>query len=289
MLTEKLPAIYRHLAANGVKGLPHIKNIIAVASGKGGVGKSTVAVNLALALQRLGASVGLLDADIYGPSQPHMLGVQDKPTITEGKAIEPLMAHGIKSMSIGYLIDAKTPAVWRGPMVSGALQQMLTSTAWGKLDYLIVDLPPGTGDVQLTLAQKIPVCGAVIVTTPQDVALLDVVKAMGMFTRVKVPILGVVENMGVHVCSNCGQHEHIFGTGGGAELAAEQQIELLGSLPLQRKLRELGDAGTPVVAALPQDFCTQEFFRIAHKVAQALAKTPRDYTLSSTSIVLEEN
>lgn len=289
MLTEKLPTVYRHLAANGVKGLPHIKNIIAVASGKGGVGKSTVAVNLALALQSFGAAVGLLDADIYGPSQPHMLGVRDKPEIVEGRAIEPLLAYGIQSMSIGYLIDAKTPAVWRGPMVSGALQQMLTSTAWGKLDYLIVDLPPGTGDVQLTLAQKIPVCGVVIVTTPQDVALLDVIKAMGMFTRVKVPILGVVENMSVHVCSNCGQQEHIFGAAGGVALAVEQQVELLGSLPLQRRLRELGDAGTPVVAVAPQDSCAQEFFRIAQKVAQALAKTPRDYSLVATNIVIEES
>jgi ATP-binding protein involved in chromosome partitioning len=280
--------VHRHIAANGVKALPNIKNIIAVASGKGGVGKSTVSVNLALALQAQGAQVGLLDADIYGPSQPHMLGVQGKPIIREDQKIEPVKVHGLQTMSIGYLIDASTPAVWRGPMVSGALQQMLNSTCWQDLDYLIIDLPPGTGDVQLTLAQKIPVCGAVVVTTPQDVALLDVTKAIGMFTRVKVPILGVVENMSTHICSNCGQHDHIFGSGGALSLSQQYAVPLLGSLPLQRNVCELADAGRPIVAADPQDPCSQIFFAVAQLVSQQVAKLQRDYSIPMARIVIEE-
>lgn len=289
MLANKSKAVHRHLAPNGVKALPNIKNIIAVASGKGGVGKSTVAVNLALALQAQGAQVGLLDADIYGPSQPHMLGVHGKPIIREDQKIEPIMAYGLQSMSIGYLIDAQTPAVWRGPMVSGALQQMLNSTCWRELDYLIIDLPPGTGDVQLTLAQKVPVCGAVVVTTPQDVALIDVTKAISMFTRVKVPIFGVVENMSLHICSSCGHQDNIFGVGGGDTLALQHGVQLLGSLPLQRNIRELGDIGKPIVASDPTDPSSIIFFNIASQVSQQLAKLPRDYSLPMTSLVIEEN
>jgi ATP-binding protein involved in chromosome partitioning len=281
MLSNSSATIKRHLAQNGVKSLPQIKNIIAVASGKGGVGKSMVALNLALALQQLGAKVGLLDADIYGPSQPHMLGISNKPLIHDDKSIEPIMAFGLQTMSIGYLINADTPAVWRGPMVSGALQQMLNSTRWQDLDILIVDLPPGTGDVQLTLAQKVPVCGAVVVTTPQDVALLDVTKAISMFTRVKVPILGVVENMAVHTCSSCGQQEHIFGSAGGQKLAAEHQVALLGSIPLDRNIRELADAGKPVVSEM--------FVAIANKVLSNLAMLPRNFSLPMANIVIEES
>lgn len=279
--------IHRYVVANGVQSLPNIKNIIAIASGKGGVGKSTVAVNLALALQAQGANVGLLDADIYGPSQPLMLGVETKPVIREDKKIEPIEVYGLQTMSIGYLIDAQTPAVWRGPMVSGALQQMLNSTDWRDLDYLLIDLPPGTGDVQLTLAQKVPVCGVVVVTTPQDVALIDVTKAIGMFTRVKVPILGVVENMSMHVCSNCGQHDHIFGVGGGEVLAQKHNVHLLGSLPIERSIRECGDQGRPIVIAEPKSDSAQEFFAIAAKVSAQLSKLQRDYSLPATSIVIE--
>ena len=271
----------RHLAANGVQSLPQIKNIIAVASGKGGVGKSTVALNLALALQQNGALVGLLDADIYGPSQPHMLGISNKPLIHDDKSIQPIIAHGLQTMSIGYLINADTPAVWRGPMVSGALQQMLGSTRWQDLDILIIDLPPGTGDIQLTLAQKVPVCGVVVVTTPQDVALIDVTKAISMFTRVKVPIFGVIENMSVHQCSKCGHEEHIFGNEGGQKLAAEYNVKLLGSIPLDRKIREAADAGQPVVSEI--------FLDIARKVVVELSSTKRDYRVPISNILVEEH
>lgn len=280
--------VHRHIAANGVKALSNIKNIIAVASGKGGVGKSTVSVNLALALQATGAQVGLLDADIYGPSQPHMLGINAKPIIREDQKIEPVRVHGLQTMSIGYLIDANTPAVWRGPMVSGALQQMLNNTCWQDLDYLIIDLPPGTGDIQLTLAQKVPVCGAVVVTTPQDVALLDVTKAMSMFTRVKVPILGIVENMSTHICSNCGQHDSIFGNGGALTLSQQHAVPLLGVLPLQRTVCELADRGQPIVSAMPQDPYSLVFFDIAQQISQQIAKLPRDYSVPLARIVIEE-
>ncbi len=289
-MSVKRSIVHKHIAANGVKSLPQIKNIIAVASGKGGVGKSTVAVNLALALKFHGANVGLLDADIYGPSQPHMLGVatQTKPIVREDQKIEPIMVHGMQTMSIGYLIDAQTPAVWRGPMVSGALQQMLNNTNWQDLDYLIIDLPPGTGDIQLTLAQKVPVCGAVIVTTPQDVALLDVAKAINMFTRVKVPVFGIVENMSLHTCSNCGHQEHIFGFGGGASLARENNVPFLGTLPLSKKIRELADSGKAIVTTDAHDQAALEFLAIAKQVQQQLAQTERDFSLPMTSIVLEE-
>lgn len=282
------PVVRRHLAANGVKSLPQVKNIIAVASGKGGVGKSTVALNLALALQLQGARVGLLDADIYGPSQPHMLGVTEKPVINSDKSIEPIISHGLQTMSIGYLINADTPAVWRGPMVSGALQQMLTGTAWQDLDYLIIDLPPGTGDVQLTLAQKVPVCGTVVVTTPQDVALIDVTKAISMFTRVKVPIFGVVENMSFHTCTNCGHADHIFGADGGASLATTHNIKLLGSLPLDRSVREQGDCGMPYILAHPDASTSQIYKDIAQQVVTELSKTPRNLTVPLHNIVIEE-
>lgn len=283
----KISQILRHLPANGVKGLPNIKNVIAVGSGKGGVGKSTVALNLALALQAQGANVGLLDADIYGPSLPHMINKHERAAINEDKTIEPIRAFGLQVMSLGFLITKDTPAVWRGPMASGALQQMLTSTKWRDLDYLIIDLPPGTGDVQLTLAQKIPVCGAVVVTTPQDVALIDVEKAIAMFAKVKIPVFGIVENMSVHICSNCGQHDHIFGAHGGVNLAAQHRLKLLGALPLQRNIRELADSGMP---AFNQDSAIAAIFtEIAQQVTKELAKMPRDYAVPITNMVIEEN
>ncbi len=224
--------IVSHSVQRGVKLIPNVKNIIAVASGKGGVGKSTTAVNLALALAAEGASVGMLDADIYGPSQPTMLGITDKPESTDGKNLEPLVGHGIQAMSIGFLIDVETPMVWRGPMVTQALEQLLNNTNWKELDYLVVDLPPGTGDIQLTLAQRVPVTGAVIVTTPQDIALIDARKGLKMFEKVGIPILGLVENMSLHICSNCGHEERIFGEGGGERMCKDYSVEFLGALPL---------------------------------------------------------
>ncbi len=231
--------------------LPNVKNIIAIASGKGGVGKSTTAVNLAIALHQIGARSGILDADIYGPSQPMMLGVKERPNIRDKKMMAPVLAHGVQSMSIGYLIDENAPMVWRGPMVSMALQQLLNDTHWDNLDYLIIDLPPGTGDIQLTLAQKIPVDGAIIVTTPQDLALLDAKRAAEMFRKVHVPILGVIENMSYHVCGKCGNEEHIFGEGGGKHLSEKYHIDFLGALPLDIQIREQTDNGAPTVVANP--------------------------------------
>src|SRR5512144_2338158 len=245
-VTQKITS---HAVQRGVKLIPSVKNIIAVASGKGGVGKSTTAVNLALALASEGAKVGVLDADIYGPSQPTMLGIAGRPESTDGKTLEPLEAFGLQAMSIGFLIDPDTPMVWRGPMVTQALEQLLKDTNWRDLDYLVVDMPPGTGDVQLTLSQKVPVTGAVIVTTPQDIALIDARKGLKMFEKVNVPVLGVVENMSVHVCSNCGHVEHLFGAGGGARMAAQYGVELLGELPLDVRVREEADGGAPTVAA----------------------------------------
>ena len=261
-------------AANAAQAIPGVKNIIAVASGKGGVGKSTTTVNLALALSAEGARVGILDADIYGPSQHHMLGVGERRPQTVGKEQEqmmvPIEAHGIQSISMGYLVTEQTPMVWRGPMVSGALQQLLQKTRWNEVDYLIIDMPPGTGDIQITLAQRVPVTGAVIVTTPQDIALLDAKKGIEMFRKVNVPVLGVVENMATHICSNCGHEEHIFGAGGGERIAREYQSELLGSLPLDLSIREQVDAGKPTVIADIDSPISQTYRHIARKLAANL-------------------
>jgi ATP-binding protein involved in chromosome partitioning len=253
--------------------LDQVKTIIAVASGKGGVGKSTTAVNLALALQAEGHKVGLLDADIYGPSIAMMLGVPDgqRPDSPDGKSFMPVIAHGLETMSMGYLVTANTPMAWRGPMAGGALQQILGQTQWSDLDVLVVDMPPGTGDIQLTLAQKATVAGAVIVTTPQDIALLDARKGIEMFTKVKIPVLGIVENMAVHICSNCGHEDSIFGAGGGEKVAEQYQTQLLGSLPLDRSIRERGDQGTPSVAADPDGDIAQRYSGVARQVMAQLA------------------
>ncbi|MFT3930309.1 MAG: iron-sulfur cluster carrier protein ApbC [Spongiibacteraceae bacterium] len=266
----------------GRQALPNmqnVKHIIAVASGKGGVGKSTTAVNLALALQAEGKRVGLLDADIYGPSLPLMLGVpEERPAQRGSQLLEPVIAHGLQSMSIGYLLTENTPVVWRGPMASGALLQLLNQTAWEDLDYLVIDLPPGTGDIQLTLAQKVPLTGAVIVTTPQDIALLDAKKGVEMFQKVDVPVLGVVENMAVHICTNCGHTDHLFGEGGGERMAQEYGVQLLGSLPLARSIREQVDHGNPTVAAEPDGAVTKIYREIARKViAQVAQLQPNEF------------
>lgn len=255
-------------------GLNNVKHIIAVASGKGGVGKSTTAVNLALALAKQGGKVGIVDADVYGPSVPMMLGVADgtRPSVVDGKYFVPVEAHGIKSMSMGYLVTEQTPMVWRGPMASGALLQILTQTHWGELDYMIVDMPPGTGDIQLTLAQKAQLAGAVIVTTPQDIALLDARKAIEMFQKVNIPVLGIVENMAVHHCSQCGHEEHIFGDGGGQRVATEYGTEVLGSLPLSLEIREQSDAGTPTVITDADSVSAQHYRDIASRVATKLSE-----------------
>ena len=264
--------IHSHAAQKNLQPLPNIKNIIAVASGKGGVGKSTVAVNLALALAAEGARVGILDADIYGPSQPRMLGVeQERPTTSDGKRMNPVMAHGLQSMSIGYLMDAEQPMIWRGPMATQALGQLLGETDWQEMDYLVVDLPPGTGDIQLSLSQRIPVSGAVIVTTPQDIALLDARKGLAMFQKVQVSVLGVVENMSTHVCTQCGHEEAIFGAGGGERLAAQSGVELLGQLPLDIRIREQADGGKPTVVAMPDSDLAQRYRTIARTAAARLA------------------
>ena len=268
----KIPA---HRPQGGLSPHPRIRNVIAVASGKGGVGKSTTAVNLALALQRQGARVGVLDADIYGPSIPAMLGISGRPASPDNKTIEPLRAFGVEAMSIGLLIDTDTPMIWRGPMATSALTQLFNDTLWDDLDYLLVDLPPGTGDIQLTLSQKIPVAGAVIVTTPQDIATLDARKALKMFEKVEVPVLGIVENMAVHTCSHCGHVEHLFGEGGGQRMAAQYGVPLLGSLPLEIAIREQGDAGTPIVAAAPESPAAQAYLAAATRLAEELAKRPR--------------
>jgi len=268
--------------------LPRIRNLIAVGSGKGGVGKSTTTVNLALALAADGARVGVLDADVYGPSIPMMLGLSGKPDSPDGKSILPMRAHGIEAMSIGLLVDQDTPMIWRGPMATSALTQLLHDTLWGgdtPLDYLLVDLPPGTGDIQLTLAQKIPVAGAVIVTTPQDVATLDARKALKMFGKVEVAVLGLVENMAQHVCSNCGHVEHLFGDGGGARMAAQYGVPLLGSLPLEIGIRAQGDAGVPIVVAAPDSAAAQAYRTTAHHLVAELEKRPRASLSISASLV----
>jgi ATP-binding protein involved in chromosome partitioning len=268
----------------GLKPLPEVRNIVAVSSGKGGVGKSTVAANLALALQAEGARVGVLDADIYGPSQPTMLGVGGRPDSLDGKTMIPLDGHGLQVMSIGFLVDTDQPMVWRGPMVTSALQQLLGQTRWQDLDYLVVDMPPGTGDIALTLSQQVPVTGALVVTTPQDIALVDASKGLKMFEKVGVPILGLVENMAVHVCSACGHVEHIFGEGGAQRMAARYGVEVLGSLPLDLRIRVDADGGRPTVVADPQGPIAQAYLAIARRVAVKLAATARDMSARMPSI-----
>ena len=276
--------IVAHTVQRGLKVLSNVKNIIAVSSGKGGVGKSTVAANLALALAAEGAQVGVLDADIYGPSQPMMLGINGKPESLDGKTMEPLTNHGVQAMSIGFLIDTDQPMVWRGPMVTQALQQLLGQTSWKNVDYLVVDMPPGTGDIQLTLAQQVPVTGAIIVTTPQDIALIDAKKGLKMFEKVNVPILGLVENMAVHVCSNCGHAEHIFGAGGAQQMAAQYGVDVLGSLPLDIRIREQTDAGRPTVVAEPEGDIARTYKAIARKVAVKIAEKSKDMSLKMPTI-----
>jgi len=282
--------IEAHAVQQGVNPLEGVSNLIAVASGKGGVGKSTVAVNLSIALAQEGASVGLLDADIYGPSQPHMLGLAGKrPKTRDCKTLEPLEAHGVKAMSIGFLVDERQPMAWRGPMVTSALSQLLSDTNWGGLDYLLIDMPPGTGDIQLTLAQQVPVSGAIIVTTPQDIALADARKGLEMFEKVSVPILGVVENMSVHICPNCGHEEPIFGEAGGRNLADEYELPLLGVLPLNRVIHEHTEQGIPSVAADPDGRLAAAYRAIALRAAGALAATRKDYSKLFPKISVEES
>jgi len=278
-----------HSVQKGVNPIKGVKNIIAVASGKGGVGKSTTSVNLALALSAEGATVGILDADIYGPSQPRMLGVHGQPESSDGKTLEPMNSYDIQSMSIGYLIDEETPMIWRGPMVTQALEQLLNDTQWKDVDYLIIDLPPGTGDTQLTLAQKVPVTGAVIVTTPQDIALLDARKGLKMFEKVEVPVLGIIENMSIHICSNCGHEEHIFGEGGGERMAQESNVDLLGALPLDISIRETTDGGKPSVVADPDGRIAEIYREIARRVAAKLALKAKDFSASFPKIVIQNN
>jgi ATP-binding protein involved in chromosome partitioning len=281
--------ILSHTVQRGLKVMPNVKNIIAVASGKGGVGKSTTAVNLALALAAEGASVGILDADIYGPSQPMMLGINGRPKSLDGKTMEPLENHGVQVSSIGFMIDPDEPMVWRGPMVTQALQQLLEQTNWRDLDYLVVDMPPGTGDIQLTLSQKVPVTGAVIVTTPQDIALLDARKGLKMFEKVGIPILGVVENMSTHICSNCGHTEAIFGSGGGEKMCADFGVDFLGALPLTIEIREQTDSGRPTVVADPDGPVATIYKNIARKVAVEIAEKAKDMTSKFPNIVVKND
>ena len=285
--------IISHSAQQGVQSVPGIKNIIAVASGKGGVGKSTVSANLSLALSAAGAKVAVLDADIYGPSQPRMLGISGKPEALENKMLLPMQNHGLKVMSIGFLVEEDTPMIWRGPMVTQALEQMLRGTSWNEdghdVDYLVIDLPPGTGDIQLTLSQKVPVSGAVIVTTPQDIALLDARKAYKMFEKVDVPIFGVIENMSTHVCSKCGHEEAIFGAHGAAKMAQDYNLDVLGEIPLEMAIRELADSGTPTVVAQPDSETAKRYQSIALKIAGRLSAKKKDFTGSFPNIVVENS
>ena len=282
--------IVAHGVQRNLKPLENVRNVIAVASGKGSVGKSTVSVNLALALAAEGANVGLLDADIYGPSQPHMVGlVGTQPQSDDGKTMRPLLAHGLQVMSIGFLIDPDTPMVWRGPMVTSALQQLLHQTSWEDLDYLIVDMPPGTGDIQLTLSQQVPVSGAVIVTTPQNIATLDARKGLAMFRKVSIPVLGVIENMSTHICSACGHEEPIFGEGGGENIAADFDVELLGQLPLDARIRQQTDIGQPTVLVDPDSTAGKAYRHTALTMAAAQAAQGRDYAGKFPKIVVEDS
>lgn len=281
--------VVSHSVQKNLTPLPDVKNIIAVASGKGGVGKSTTSVNLALALSAEGANVGILDADIYGPSQPRMLGIKGQPSSEDGSSLEPMENYGIQAMSIGFLIKDDTPMIWRGPMVTQALEQLISDTRWKDLDYLIVDMPPGTGDTQLTLSQKIPVSGAVIVTTPQDIALLDARKGLKMFEKVEVSVLGIIENMSIHICAKCGNEEHIFGEGGGKRMADEHGVTLLGSLPLDIKIREQADNGHPTVVADPDSRSSQIYRDIAMRTAAKLAVQAKDYKAKFPKIVIQND
>jgi ATP-binding protein involved in chromosome partitioning len=280
--------VVAHAAQRGVALLPKVKNIIAVASGKGGVGKSTTAVNLALALAAEGAAVGLLDADIYGPSQPMMMGIEGRPESSDGKTMEPMENYGVQVMSIGFLVNQDEAMIWRGPMATQALEQLLRQTNWGELDYLIVDLPPGTGDIQLTLSQRVPMTGAVIVTTPQDIALLDAKKGIKMFEKVGVPILGIVENMAVHICSQCGHAEHIFGEGGGKRMAQQYNMDYLGALPLDIQIRLQADSGKPTVVADPDGEVAGIYKAVARQVAIKIAAKARDFSSKFPSIKISK-
>lgn len=283
--------VIAHTVQNNLKSLSNVKNIIAVASGKGGVGKSTSAVNLALALAQEGARVGILDADIYGPSVGMMLGIAEdaRPEVHEDKAFIPIEAHGIQAMSMAFLVTEKTPMVWRGPMVSGALMQLLTQTRWDDLDYLIIDMPPGTGDIQLTLSQKVPVTGAVVVTTPQDIALMDCKKGIEMFRKVNIPVFGVIENMSVHICSACGHHEALFGHGGGQRIAKEYDTTVLGEMPLHQTIREQMDSGSPTVIAEPDSEVTLIYRDMARKVSAELSKRSKNYSNVFPEIVVSSD
>ncbi len=285
-ITSKITA---HAAQRGVALLPNVKNIVAVASGKGGVGKSTTAVNLALALAAEGAAVGLLDADIYGPSQPMMMGIDGRPDSEDGKTMEPMENYGVQVMSIGFLVAQDEAMIWRGPMATQALEQLLRQTNWKELDYLIVDMPPGTGDIQLTLSQRVPMTGAVIVTTPQDIALLDAKKGIKMFEKVGVPILGIVENMAVHVCTNCGHVEHIFGADGGKKMAADYGMDYLGALPLNMQIRVQADGGRPTVVADPDGEVAAIYKAVARKVAITIAAKAKDFSAKFPSIKISKN
>jgi len=281
--------ITAHAVQRGVQLLPKVKNIVAVASGKGGVGKSTTAVNLALALAAEGATVGILDADIYGPSQPMMMGIHGRPESADGKTMEPMENYGVQVMSIGFLVDADNPMIWRGPMATQALEQLLRQTNWSELDYLIVDMPPGTGDIQLTLSQRVPLTGAVIVTTPQDIALLDAKKGIKMFEKVGVPILGIVENMAVHVCEKCGHIEHIFGDEGGKRLAAEYKMDYLGALPLNLSIRVQADSGFPSVVSEPDGEIAGLYKSVARQVAVKIAQRAKDFSSKFPSITISKD
>jgi ATP-binding protein involved in chromosome partitioning len=285
-ITSKVIA---HAVQRGVQLMPNVKNIVAVASGKGGVGKSTTAVNLALALAAEGARVGILDADIYGPSQPTMMGIDGRPESEDGKTMEPLENYGVQVMSIGFMIEPDNPMIWRGPMATQALEQLLRQTNWQDLDYLIVDLPPGTGDIQLTLSQRVPMTGAVIVTTPQDIALIDAKKGLKMFEKVGVPILGIVENMAVHVCPNCGHTEHIFGADGGRRMAGEYGVDYLGALPLNLSIREQADSGRPTVVSDPEGEISSIYKEVARKVAVKIAEKAKDYSAKFPTISISKN